>query len=207
MENQPSCHSCALHWLIVETDALITTLVRRSRNGDEEALGNLLRWLEPVVVRTARLVVGAGSWAAEDAAQEAMLDITRGIGGLRDAGAVRAWAIRITVTRAIKVARRERMLSLRRAQTVPDLAIEAQTSRAAALKEAFDQLPARLRVTVVLRLYLGCSEAETADALKCSVGTVKSNLHEAKRRMADVLRERGVAPVTAPEVTSKEMKS
>jgi DNA-directed RNA polymerase specialized sigma24 family protein len=38
------------------------------------------------------------------------------------------------------------------------------------------------------------SEAETADVLGCSVGTVKSNLHDARRRLTQSLTEAGYAP-------------
>ena len=38
------------------------------------------------------------------------------------------------------------------------------------------QLPPRQRTTVVLRVIEGCSEAETAQLMRCSAGTVKSNL-------------------------------
>jgi DNA-directed RNA polymerase specialized sigma24 family protein len=86
------------------------------------------------------------------------------------------------------------------------LAIEARSARLAALKEAFDQLPPSLKATAVLRLYLGLGEAEAAEAMNCSVGTVKSNLHDARRRMTEVLRESGVTPVIAAS-TAKEMNS
>jgi RNA polymerase sigma-70 factor (sigma-E family) len=43
------------------------------------------------------------------------------------------------------------------------------------LLAALRGLPERQRVAVVLRHWCDLSEAETADAMKCSVGTVKSN--------------------------------
>ncbi len=52
------------------------------------------------------------------------------------------------------------------------------------LKGAFDALPPRQRATAVLRLYVGLTEQETADALGCSVGTVKHQLHDARRALA-----------------------
>jgi DNA-directed RNA polymerase specialized sigma24 family protein len=57
----------------------IVDLARRASAGETRAADGLLRELEPLVVRTVRLVVGSGSWAAEDAAQDALLDIDRGI--------------------------------------------------------------------------------------------------------------------------------
>jgi DNA-directed RNA polymerase specialized sigma24 family protein len=171
-----------------------TLLASRACGGDREALNELLSELRPFVVRTARLVVGSGSWAAEDAAQEALLDISRGIGRLRDPTAVRAWALRVVVRRALGVARRER-LRVRNLPVHDGLQEPAPgVGRQAALKQAFDSLPPRLRATAVLRLQAGLSENETANALGCSVGAVKSNLHDARRRLTVLLSEAGYAP-------------
>jgi RNA polymerase sigma factor (sigma-70 family) len=189
----------------VESEDALVLLARRVVAGEREALEELLRELEPLVVRTARLIVGSGSWAAEDAAQEALLDVARGIDGLRAPEAVTTWALRIATTRAIKVARRERYLSLSRASaTAPELAAEPADERAGALKEAFDRLPPRLRATAVLRLYVGLGEAETAEVLGCSLGTVKSNLHDARKRLAASLGDSGFAPAASRPCLEEE---
>lgn len=172
-----------------------SSLASRAHDGDAAALNELLAALRPLVVQTARLVVGSGSWAAEDAAQEALLDISGGIGSLRDPAAVKTWALRVATRRALKVARRERLLRLRTAPGVEELqTIQPSEGRKAALKQAFDRLPSRLRATAVLRLQAGLSEEETAEVLGCSLGTVKSNLHDARKRLAHALAEAGYAP-------------
>lgn len=51
------------------------------------------------------------------------------------------------------------------------------------LWEAIGQLPKRQRATVVLRFYEDMTEADTADALGCSVGTVKSQTSKALARL------------------------
>jgi DNA-directed RNA polymerase specialized sigma24 family protein len=51
-----------------------------------------------------------------------------------------------------------------------------------------------LRATAVLRLLAGLTEDETADALDCSVGSVKSNLHDARKRLTRLLIDAGYAP-------------
>jgi RNA polymerase sigma factor (sigma-70 family) len=189
--------------VIVAVPPDILDLARRASAGETAAADELLRELEPLVVRTVRLVVGSGSWAAEDAAQDALLDIHSGIHSLRDPRAVKAWALRVATQRALKVSRRERLLSLRRAPNLdPELLAESdglETGRSAAIKAAFDLLPPRLRATAVLRLYVGLSEDETAGVLGCSLGTVKSNLHDARKRLAGELRERGFEPTTLPK--------
>ena len=181
--------------MTMEVAPATVSLASRARGGDAAALNDLLAELRPLVVRTARLVVGSGSWAAEDAAQEALLDISRGISRLRDPAAVRTWALRVAIRRALKVARRERLLRLRNAPSIEGLQESAASEgRQVALKQAFDALPPRVRATAVLRLQAGLSEAETAAVLGCSVGAVKSNLHDARKRLTHLLREAGYAP-------------
>jgi RNA polymerase sigma-70 factor (ECF subfamily) len=185
--------------MTMEVAPATVLLASRASGGDAAALNELLAELRPLVVRTARLVVGSGSWAAEDAAQEALLDLSRGISRLRDPAAVRTWAVRVAIRRALKVARRERLLRVRNGSGVEGL--EERTpgeGREVALKQAFDSLPPRLRATAVLRLHAGLSEDETADALGCSVGAVKSNLHDARKRLTRLLSEAGYAPTVEP---------
>lgn len=181
--------------MTMEVPPATASLAGRAQAGDPAALDELLTELRPLIVRTARLVVGAGSWAAEDAAQEALLDISRGIGQLRDPAAVRAWALRVATRRALKVARRERLLRVSSAFSVEELQPPVPSEgRETALKQAFDRLPPRLKATAVLRLQAGLSEEETAAALDCSVGAVKSNLHQARKRLTRSLNEAGYVP-------------
>jgi RNA polymerase sigma factor (sigma-70 family) len=140
----------------------------------------------PLVTRTVRLIVGSGTWDAEDAAQEALADVARSIGSLRDADAAPAWVLRIATRRAVRAARRsrlrERLLVRDEWADVADPATAAQSL--GELGEAFRALPPRTRAVAVLRLYVGLTEQETADALGCSPGTVKSQLHAARARLA-----------------------
>jgi RNA polymerase sigma factor (sigma-70 family) len=146
----------------------------------------LLAELQPLVVRTVRLVVGAGSVVAEDAAQEALLQLALALANLKDTQAAPAFAARIAARTAIRIAKRERRfaaLGLRARHDVESLR-EAQPAELVELKEAFDRLPPRQRATAVLRLYAGLTDQETADALDCSVGTVKRQLHDARQSLA-----------------------
>jgi RNA polymerase sigma factor (sigma-70 family) len=181
--------------MTVRSPVVLVHVARRAADGDARSLDDLLRELEPLVVRTARLIVGSGSWAAEDAAQEALLDVARGIAALREPEAAQAWAVSVATRRALKVARQGRFLSLRRAALVEEDAVGLPLDgRAAALRDAFDRLPPKLRATVVLRPYVGLSESETAEAMSCSLGTVKSNLHDSRTRLTAELVEHGFAP-------------
>lgn len=152
---------------------------------DERSSEALLAELQPLVVRTVRLVVGVGSFVAEDAAQEALLEVSRSLPRLKDRAAARAFAARIAARVAIRMAKRERRFAVLGlgARRSPESG-STQPIELIELKEAFDQLPPRQRATAVLRLYVGLDEQETADALGCSVGTVKHQLHDARHKLA-----------------------
>lgn len=164
----------------------LVQLARRARRGDDGAVGDLLDAIQPAVVRAVRLVVGPGSSIAEEAAQDALLDIVRGLPALNAPEHVQTWAMRIAMRRAVRAARSQRLRArlgdgdellgeLRDPRDVPE--------RALLVREAFAGLPVRMRTVAVLRLYVGLSEDETAEVLGCAPGTVKSRLHGARARL------------------------
>jgi RNA polymerase sigma factor (sigma-70 family) len=161
-------------------------LARRAVGGEDDARAALVRELRPLVVHTARLIVGFGSAAAEDAAQEALIDVLRGLERLRDPAAVTAWACRIATRRAMRVARRERLLALVTERPLSEISLPAEPDFLS-IHEAFYALPPRMRAVAVLRLHLGFTEEEVATMLGCAVGTVKSQLSHARTRLAATL--------------------
>jgi RNA polymerase sigma factor (sigma-70 family) len=79
------------------------------------------------------------------------------------------------------------------AGVVPDSSVAdtaADFDDRATLLAALRQLPSRQRAVVVLRFWLDMSEADTATALGCSVGTVKS---QASRALAALRKDNAVA--------------
>lgn len=73
--------------------------------------------------------------------------------------------------------------------SVPDPA--EQLAESAALLAALQSLPDRQRAAVVLRHWCDLSEAETAAAMKCSVGTVKSSTNRGLAHLRTALAEAG----------------
>ncbi len=57
------------------------------------------------------------------------------------------------------------------------------------LHTAIDRLPQKMRTTVILHYFHGLDEARTAEALGIPVGTVKSRLHQAKKKLRKELRD------------------
>jgi RNA polymerase sigma-70 factor (sigma-E family) len=62
-----------------------------------------------------------------------------------------------------------------------------RTGEVLAVLDAVRSLPTRQREAVVLRYYADLSEAEVAQALGCSVGTVKSQLSKARATLSRLL--------------------
>jgi len=157
----------------------------------------LAEWLEEGYVpsfRTACLILGNRS-DAEEAVQEAFLRAWRFRDSLADVPSIRPWLYRVVVNSCYSKLRREIPHRDRRAGDEPlaDLAAEGAGPEASAERgevadtvlAALARLPMSLRVPVVLRYYADLSERDIARAIGRRQGTVKSRLHEARRRLAD----------------------
>ena len=151
-------------------------VVMGAQRGDGLAMERLLGELMPMVGR----ICGAIALDdGEDAAQEAMTAIFRGIGGLRDAAALRSWARTVATREAVRVARR-------RGGTVPLDSVEATLPASgdpllsADLRDLLVRLPPEQRAVLVLRDVEGFSEADAAALLRVPEGTVKSRLSRSR---------------------------
>jgi RNA polymerase sigma-70 factor (ECF subfamily) len=156
----------------------------------------LEEWLEEgyaVSFRTACLILGNRA-DAEEAVQEAFLRAWRFRDALTSVPSIKPWLYRVVVNSCYSKLRQEIPHRDRRAGD-GDLAEHmASNSDPAACAErsevaevvltALQRLPVSLRVPVVLRYYADLSEREIALAIGRRPGTVKSRLHEARRRLA-----------------------
>jgi RNA polymerase sigma-70 factor (sigma-E family) len=145
------------------------------------------------LLRLAFAVVGDHQ-LAQDLLQEALVKVYVAWPRLRDASGAEAYARRTIVTTAISW-RRRRSFHEPPVDVVPDAEGDADQSDRLATHDVLWQqvrgLPPRQRTALVLRYYEDLSEAETAELMGCSAGTVKSQLSAALGK----LRER-VGPET-----------
>jgi RNA polymerase sigma-70 factor, ECF subfamily len=131
---------------------------------------------------------------AEDVAQEAMLQAYRRFERLRDPSRFRAWLVRITFRLALDQARSSRRREQRETvwavavprPTAEDLAASSEFARR--LDQAMETLPEKSRLILVLSAMDGHSLEEVAELLQVPLGTVKSRLHTARKRLAEKLR-------------------
>lgn len=124
--------------------------------------------------RTAYLVLGDHQ-LAQDLLQESLVKTYVAWPRLRDQSRAEAYARRTIVTTSVSW-RRRRSFHERPVDLVPDPGVPDDTDRVAAQDELWSQLhglPPGQRAAVALRYCEDLSEAQTAQLMGCSVGTVK----------------------------------
>jgi RNA polymerase sigma-70 factor, ECF subfamily len=150
-----------------------------------------------VAFRTA-LIFSASPADAQDAAQEALVKAWRALPGFRSGAPLRPWLLAIVANEARsrvraagrRAGREARAFALEpgRAAEPPEAAVLVRERRAA-LNHALVGLPERDRAVLALRYLLDLSEQETAAALGCRRGTVKSRVSRALERLRQRMEE------------------
>ena len=153
------------------------------------------------LLRTAYLISG-DRHTAEDLTQTAFAKLYLAWDKVRDQGSIDGYVRRIVVNEHNSLWRRAWKRRELSSDQLPEHA-HHDTYDGGAGRELWDlvqTLPRKARAVVVLRYYEELSEAETAEVLGISVGTVKS---QASRALA-ALRERAPATLDPSETSGEE---
>ena len=142
--------------------------------------------------RAAYLMVGEVS-LAQDLVQEALTKTYVAWPRLRDKGNAEAYTRKAITTTAISWFRRKawshELSSDRPARSRLARATPTRSPRAPGCGRPCMELPVRQRAAIVLRYYEDLTEAQTAEAMGCAVGTVKSQvsagLSKLRERLGD----------------------
>lgn len=149
----------------------------------EQSFTAFVRGNGDALARYARLLF-ADAGAAEDALQTALLRVARN--WPKGVDAPSAYARTALRNLALDEGRRRHLVPVP-SDDEPAVAPAPDVADAHAAAELLDRvlsaLPPRQRATVVLRVIDGLSEAEAAQAMRCSAGTVKSNLARGLARL------------------------
>jgi RNA polymerase sigma-70 factor (sigma-E family) len=161
-----------------------------SPNDDEKAFAEYFAARQDSVRRTAYLLCGDWHWA-DDLTQAAFIRLASAWHTVRDRGAldgfVRTCLLRSYLAESQRVwRRRERTYA-----DPPDTAMLHDTTEETGLRMVFQtalgRLSPRQRATLVCRFYQGLDVEQTATALGCSTGTVKSQTARGVAALRDVL--------------------
>lgn len=119
----------------------------------------------------------------DDVVQEALVRAWRRRSTYDDQrGSARVWLLAIVADRA----RRARTKSRPRVVIDGDQSL-TDADRDLDLERAVRQLSSRQQLAVALHYFVDLSVAEAATVMGCSAGTVKSTLHDARKRLAALL--------------------
>jgi RNA polymerase sigma-70 factor (ECF subfamily) len=172
--------------------------VQEARAGDRAAFARLVERFQRPVYNLAYRMLG-NPHDAEDAAQEAFLKAYRALAGYDPSRSFSTWLLSITAHHCIDRLRRKRLQQVSLDGLPPwrqlasdsvnvqrELEREDEGDRIRALLQ---YLPDEYRLVLVLRYWHDLGYSEIAETTGESVSAIKSRLHRARRRIAELLAE------------------
>lgn len=170
-------------------------LVAAANDGDRSALNRVLAIIRPLVVRYCRARIGRqerSSVSADDVAQEVCLAVLTALPGYRDQG--RPFLAFVYGIAAHKVVDAHRSVARNKSEPVSELPEELdpydgpeQRAMNGALSvqmgQLLDTLPPKQREILVLRVVVGLSAEETAEAVESTPGAVRVAQHRALSKL------------------------
>jgi RNA polymerase sigma-70 factor (ECF subfamily) len=183
----------------------LNVLVGAAVDGDRVAVEGVLRWIRPLVLRYCRARVGSQEKtfaSADDVAQEVCLAVFAALPSYRDQG--RPFLAFVYGIAAHKVADAHRSAARNRAEPVPEIPdspelvdagpeqLAMQGELAGRMDKLLDMLPDKQREILVLRVVVGLSAEETAEAVGSTPGAVRVAQHRALGKLRDVLQSEEV---------------
>jgi len=177
-------------------------LIEQSRAGDRQAQEQLVLAVQDQVYYHCRKMLKNPD-DAQDATQDILMAMLKGLDSLQKPGAFRGWLSRITSNTCCRRLSRDRMLLWEDEsapldtyenlddQVVPDKALDNEEVRRMVV-ELVESLPEAQRLSVLFYYYDEMSVKEIAEAMDTSENTVKSRLYYAREAI-----RKGVSRYTA----------
>lgn len=175
-----------------ENDALLVT---QFLNGEPEAAARLVRrYSRPAFQAACRITRNADH--ARDICQTVFLKVFQKLDTYRADESFFSWFYRIVVNESLNfVNTRKQVQELPAEWPAGSPGPEHALARSEAdrlLEQAIGELPVDLRLPLILRHFLECSYAQAGEILDLPEQTFKSRLYEARRRLLNSLREKGL---------------
>ena len=142
-------------------------------------------WVEPELPKMSRLAARlAPNGDPDDVVQEALVRAWRRRDQYDDRrGTAAVWLLAITADQARRARRTRRPSSLVGDVRVPSASADDRVD----VEAAVARLPRRQKLAVDCFYFVGLSVSETAAVMRCSEGTVKSTLFDARKRLRPLL--------------------
>ena len=184
-------------------------IVARAAGVDDPAFRDYVRSRSRALLRTAYLLTGNVA-DAEDLVQSALTKIYVAWDRIQDHSAVDGYVRRAIVNTHISWWRRRRVEEYP-TDEIPDQAVVDQpevSDMEESVRRAIDRLPQRMRAAVMLRYFDDMTEAEVADVLGVSLGTVKSTVSRAVAKLridTELQPELADSPLDSPADTPGDL--
>lgn len=156
---------------------------------DRAAFAEFVTARSTALHRAAYLMVGDVG-LAQDLVQEALTKTYVAWPRLREVGNAEAYTRKVITNTAITWFRRKGWHGERATAELPETIHAGHAEHVAdrtSLMQALQQLPPRQRAAIVLRFYDDLTEAQTAAAMDCAVGTVKSQVSAGLSKLRTLL--------------------
>jgi RNA polymerase sigma-70 factor (ECF subfamily) len=169
-------------------------LIERCRSGDDTAFSELVDRYKDLVYGLIYRMIHDRS-AVDDLAQDVFLKVHRGLPYFRGEARLSTWIFRIVQNVCVQHRGRART------DMAPDSGRPAGRETGSAdpafaeieirdrLQAAMEQLPPNYRMLIAAHYLRGVQYEALAEALGIPLGTVKTHLHRAKRRLRELLEE------------------
>ncbi|MEM9073854.1 MAG: RNA polymerase sigma factor [Myxococcota bacterium] len=168
-------------------------LVMRAKQGDRQALGDLMRALAPRLRGAARAVFGGDHADVDDLVQESLLAVAGALRSFEGRSTILHYAYRITVRTCLaerrRMRRRQERVQLHESPEGLRSPEAASTENVVAilrrnvLRRLLDELPGPQAETMALRVCLGMSLDEVAQATDAPTNTVRSRMRLARQSL------------------------
>jgi RNA polymerase sigma-70 factor (ECF subfamily) len=169
-------------------DEVNSALLHRCQTNDPDACNELFALYNRKIFNTAYRILGEES-SAEDALQETLLNIYRGISNFRGDSKISTWISRITINVCLGMLRKgknrtnvdldDELAAGLPADSTPlndPLAYASLEEQKSQVKEAFRRMSGKQGIVVRLHDMEGYTIQEIAKIINCPAGTVKSRL-------------------------------
>ncbi len=168
-------------------------LVNGSIQGDVKTRKALYRQIAPMMLSVAHRYAN-NKPDAEDIFQESVLHVFGSLHQLRDVEKIHGWAKIIVVNEAIRFYKKKRNMIFTEEPTSETSQYEGDSNIYKQLEleqilKIIQQLPDKMRMVINMYAIEGFNHEEIAEMLGVSVGTSKSNLHDARKQIKNFMKK------------------
>lgn len=169
-------------------------LIEAAKSGDQEAFRHIVERYQGAVYNLAYRMLGTPE-EAEDAAQEIFVRIYRQLGRYDPERKFSTWTLAIATNYCIDQLRRRRMQLVPLDNIIPwartrDSGPEGEALGSESrdeMQRLLKRLPEKYRAPLVLRYWEDLSCAEIAEILGVPEGTIKTQIHRARKQLGKML--------------------